>query len=123
VGNPDADRSDQALIKSIKPGWQKDSIDPVRPFVHQIPIKLGEASPKALDVLRTATRRMTTREIADEVLRRDGIDDANWATRERLRNTIDGSLRKKRGLVVQSDGGWPQRWWSLANSKASDGEK
>lgn len=112
----------EAIIKSIKPGWKRDGIDPIRPFVHQIPVKLGEASRKALDVLRTATHRMTTREIADEVLNREGIHDANWATRERLRNTIDASLRSKRGSAVQSDGLWPQRWWSIANSKAVSDE-
>lgn len=31
----------EALLKNIKPGWVRDTIDPVRPFVHQIPIKLG----------------------------------------------------------------------------------
>jgi capsular polysaccharide biosynthesis protein len=58
----------EALLQSIKPGWQRDTIDPVRPHVHQIPIKLGEASRKGLEVLRTATEPMTTHEIADEIL-------------------------------------------------------
>lgn len=103
----------EALLKSIRPGWQRDTIDPVRPFIHQIPIKLGEASRKGLEVLRTATGPMTTREIADEVLRREGISDVNTSTRERVRNTIDASLRKRRGTVVDSDNQWPQRWWII----------
>lgn len=100
----------ETLIKSIKPDWQRDTIDPVRPFVHQIPIKLGEAGRKGMEVLRTATKPMTTREIAEEVLRRERLTDVNLATRERIRNAIDASLRKRRGSVVDSDGSWPQRW-------------
>lgn len=107
----------EALLQSIKPGWQCDTIDPVRPHVHQIPIKVGEASRKGLEVLRTATEPMTTREIGDEVLRREGIEDASTATRERVRNTIDAALRKRRGTVVDSDNCWPQRWWVIRKSK------
>lgn len=103
----------EALLKNIKPDWQRDTVDPIRPCVHQIPIKLGEAGRKGLEVLRDASEPMTTREIADEVLRREGVEDANTATRERVRNTIDASLRTRRGKIVTSDGLWPQRWWVI----------
>ena len=107
----------ETLIKSFKPDWSRDTIDPIRPFVHQIPIKLGEAARKGLEVLRDATEPMTTREIADEVLRREGIHDANTATRERVRNTVDASLRTRRGKIVMSDGNWPQRWQTIVKGK------
>jgi hypothetical protein len=100
----------EMLIKSFKPDWRRDTIDPVRPHVHQIPIKLGEAGRKGMEVLRTASKPLTTREITEEVLRREGLINVPLATRERIRNTIDATLRKRRGSVVDSDGSWPQHW-------------
>ena len=44
----------EMVIKFDHPDWQRDTIDPVRPQVHQIPVKLGEATRKALEVLRDA---------------------------------------------------------------------
>jgi hypothetical protein len=109
----------EALLKEIKPGWKRDTIDPIRPFVHQIPIKLGEAGRKGLEVLRDSRKWMTTREIATEVLHREGIFDANTATQERVRNTIGNHLSKRRDKVVESDGKWPQSWRVVRTSVQS----
>lgn len=53
---------------------------------------------------------MTVREIARDVLRREGIDDPNSATLDKVANTIGQSLKKRRGTVVESDCHWPARW-------------
>ena len=100
----------ETLIRSDHPDWQRDTINPVRPNVHQIPIKLGNASRIAMDVLRTATEPLTVREIAREVLRREGLDDPNSSTLDKVTNTIGAALKNRRGTVVESDCLWPARW-------------
>lgn len=99
-----------ALLKHLKPEWAEETVAPVRPFVHQLPIKLGECGRKGLEVLRAAKEPMTAREIADAVLRQAGIFDADNATRQRTTNTIQTTLRFRRGTIVESDQHWPQKW-------------
>ena len=100
----------EALLQHIKPGWERDTVDPVRPHVHQIPIKLGEAGRKGLEALRKAAVPMTSRELADTILMDGGVLDASAATRQRVTDAVNQALKKRRGKVVESDGLWPQRW-------------
>lgn len=48
-----------------------------------------------MDALRLAEAPMTVREIAVEVLRREGCGDADTETIGKVANTIGNSLRKK----------------------------
>jgi hypothetical protein len=99
-----------SLLKNLKPGWELESVTPVKPCVHQIPIKMGECGRTALEVLREAAEPMTAREIADEVLRRAGIFNADVPTRQKTTGTVLSALRSRRGKIVESDSNWPQRW-------------
>jgi hypothetical protein len=53
---------------------------------------------------------MTTREIADTLLSREGVDEIDGQGRQRVVNSVDATLRAKTGRVVEADGGWPKRW-------------
>ena len=64
------------------------------------------------EVLRAADRPMTTREIAKEVLRQAGQEDADAKTIQRTVNAIEASLRKHRGRTVKSSGKYPAQWRS-----------
>lgn len=99
-----------ALLKHLKPGWEQQTVAPVRPFVHQLPIKLGECGRKGLEVLRMANEPMTAREIANEVLRRAGIFNSDSETSQRASNAVLNALRFRKGTSVESDGHYPQRW-------------
>lgn len=108
----------ERLLTADNPDWTRDHIDPVKPFVHQIPIKLGAATRKALDVLRDADEPMTVREVLVEILRREGLEAANTATRDRIYKTIEAGFRKRRESgVLSSDAGWPARWTTNASRK------
>lgn len=102
----------EAVIKSDQPDWTRDHIKPSRPFVHKIPIKLGNASKLGLQILREAKEPMRVRDIAIEALRREGHENVDTDTMTKVANTIGNNLRKqqKQGLV-DSDHGWPARWW------------
>ena len=106
----------EAIIKDDHPDWTSDRIRPLQPFVHKIPVKIGNASRLALQALREADRPLTIREIAIEVLRREGHDNPDADTEGRVANAVGNALRKhaKAGTPIQSDGQWPARW-SVSN--------
>lgn len=103
----------EAIIKDEHPDWTRDHLRPLKPFVHKIPVRLGSAIKLGLDVLRLADKPLTVREIAAEVLKREGRNDPDTDTITKVANTIGAGLKKKRGTVVDSDGEWPARWWAL----------
>jgi hypothetical protein len=101
------------VIKSDRPDWTPDHLEAKRKFVHKIPIKLGNATKTALDVLRLAEQSMTVREIAREVLRREGHETWTTATLDKVTNSLGNSLRRHVGTYLQNDGGWPARYWTI----------
>lgn len=71
---------------------------------------MGEIAKGALATLRTAERDMTAREIAIAVLYKHGITVYDKPTLTRVTNSVLSSLKKKDGLVVKSDDGFPAKW-------------
>jgi hypothetical protein len=103
----------ETVIKSDHPKWTRDHLKASRPFVHKIPVKLGSATKLALDVLRLADRPLTVKEIAVEVLRREGHERPDTETITKVANTIGNGLRKRhQGGYVAHDSGWPAHWWA-----------
>jgi hypothetical protein len=102
----------EAIIKSDQPNWTRDHLKPSRPQVHKIPVKIGNASKLALQILRQAKEPMRVRDIAIEVLRCEGHQNMDTDTITKVANTVGNNLRKqqKQGLV-DNDKGWPARWW------------
>ena len=100
----------EELLKEIDPAWTPDKVKPLRPNVHKAPIALGRISKTALDVLREANAPLTTRQVADALLTREGVGEVDSQARQRVINSVDTTLRAKTGRVVQSDDGWPKRW-------------
>lgn len=101
----------EAIIRSDHPAWTRDHLKPATPFVHKIPVRFGHASKLALDVLRQAGKPMRVKDIAIEVLRREGQDNATTEVIEKVANAIGNALRKKKGLgYVETDGGYPALW-------------
>lgn len=47
-----------ALLQHLKPDWEHRAVAPVRPFVHKLPIKLGECGRRGLEVLRLANEHV-----------------------------------------------------------------
>jgi hypothetical protein len=100
----------EEVITNDYPDWERATIDPIRPHVHHLPIKIGEASRKAMEVLRDAVEPMVARDVAKLILVREGIDDANLATVDRLSNTVNAAFRKRDGKVVTCTDEWPRKW-------------
>jgi hypothetical protein len=103
------------LLEDVDPTWQRDQTPPIKPFTHIIPVPFGTCGRRGMEVLRLADRPMTTRQIAMEVLRQSGNEDADTKVIQRTTNTIEASLRKHRGRSVESSGKYPAQWRSIAN--------
>ena len=113
-------RACETVIKSDRPDWTRDALKPSRPFVHKIPVRLGNASKTALDVLRIAGEPMRVKDIAIAVLHREGIEAPEKDTVTKVANTIGNTLKKKlvRGYVA-TDGGWPGQWWAVKSPQVT----
>ena len=104
------------LLAHIEPGWSpEDAPAPVIPNVHKAPTKMGRCSRAALEVLREAVAPLTVREIAVEVLVREGVEDPTPRDVTLTRNSVQTSLRAHRGSAVFRDGQFAQRWVSANN--------
>lgn len=98
------------LLQEIDPAWKPTKVKPVVPNVHKAPVPMGEIAKGALATLRTAEHDMTAREIAIAILYKHDITDYDKATLRRVTNSVVSSLKKKDGLVVKSDDGYPAKW-------------
>lgn len=105
------------LIKDVSDGWEPEQTPPVRPFTHTLPVPFGSCGRRAMEVLRQATRPMTIRQVAQEVLRQTGHDEPDRKVLQRTQNAIDASLRKHRGRSVESSDHYPTQWRSVARSE------
>ena len=87
------------LLKDASKDWEPGQTPPVRPFTHTLPVPFGSCGRRAMDVLRQATRPLTVRQIAIEVLRQTGSDEPDRKVLQRTQNAIDAFLRKHRGII------------------------
>lgn len=105
----------EVVLTDIDPTWNRASVVPIKPFGFRSPIDFGDGRRIALEVLQSATKKMTTREITDAVLAREAIFDLDEPAWERIRSNIDAGLRSWENEVVQRDDRRPCRWWSIGN--------
>ena len=102
-----------ALMQHLNPEWSASDSRSIQPFVKQIPTRLGDCSRQAMDILRCSPEPMSARELALEILRREGFADASTEIQQRMTNTVLGALRSRLGTVVDRDGDYPKRWWVI----------
>lgn len=99
-----------AMLLQEEGDWSKADSPAVRPWTHSLPIPFGTCGRRALEVLRTAERAMTVREVTLEVLRQAGAADPDRATLQKAQNAVDASLRNHRGRGVESSDRYPAQW-------------
>lgn len=65
------------LLADNNPAWKPEQIGPVKPWTHKVPVPFGSCGRRGLSILRRAEKPLTTRQIALEVLRESGKEDAD----------------------------------------------
>ena len=100
-------------LKDASDDWEPEQTPPVKPWTHMLPVPFGSCGRRGMEVLRKADVPMTTRQIAQEVLRQSGSECPDPKTLQRTQNAIEASLRKHRGRTVTSSGKYPAQWKSI----------
>jgi hypothetical protein len=93
------------VMKEVNPDWSPDQLKPIKKNVHKAPLRPGQVTRLALDVLRQASEPMPTRRIAIEILRLGGQDNPDSATIQAMVNAVGSTLKAKMkdGLVKHDD--------------------
>ncbi len=102
-------------IKLDHPDWTGDHLRPKVPHVHDSPIRFGNGTRLANAIVRESHRPLTVREIVVEACSREGHEDIDSETIDRLCRTVGNGLTaaKKRGVPIDHDHGYPRRWFSV----------
>ncbi|MFL6758569.1 hypothetical protein [Sphingomonas sp.] len=109
------------VLTDLDPTWNRETVIPIKPNGHRSPIAFGDGRRVALDVLKAATKKMTTREITDAVLDEQGLFDLDQPLWERIRSNIEGGLRVWEGVsVMRDEGRTPCLWWAIGNPHIGD---
>jgi hypothetical protein len=100
----------EAVLKMLEPGYDVRPIS-VRRRKPNPWFKRGTVFRHALDVLRTAERPLTTKEITARMLSAKGITNAAPKAARDLAGAVQSSLRNHSGKGVTAVGeGMPARW-------------
>jgi hypothetical protein len=101
-----------ATIKLFSPGTNPDTIPPKRAYRRTRYFAHNELSRLTQDTLRTASRPLTSAEIADAVMHAKGMPPGDAAFKEIIAERELTVLRRlaKRGIVVKSGTGRNARW-------------
>ena len=104
-----------STIKLFSPGTNPDAIPAKRPYRRTRYFAHNELSRLTQDALRTASKPLTTAEIADAVMQAKGMPDANAAFKEIVADRALTVLRRlaKRSTVAKS-GTNRNAQWALA---------
>ena len=102
------------LLTEENSDWSAEQSPPVRHKEHKLPIPLGTCGRRAMEVLRTADKAMTVREVTLAVLHQVNVTNPDRATVQRAHNAVDASLRHHRGKGVESSDSYPAQWRSMA---------
>ena len=105
-------------IRVDHPEWNSDHLRPKIPFVHDSPIRFGQGTKLALAIVREAYFPITVREIVMEACKREGHEEVDSATVDRLCRTVGNGLvgARKRGVPIDNDRSYPARWFSTIES-------
>jgi hypothetical protein len=99
-----------AVIKMIEPSWDEASVAPIKPHSRRNPMKPGECISTAMDILRTADRWLTARELGKAVLHHFGLPNPDRELLRRVTNSIDAALRTRKDKTIVCDDSYPRRW-------------
>lgn len=107
----------EAIFGEVNPDWDPETVTAVKPGTYNLPFEIGTATREALSILRETGIPSTSRQLAKNVLERQGIHDAEWTVVDSVRGAIDVSFRKKRDKYVKGEGSWPI-YWSILDPSA-----
>ena len=108
----------EIVLTDLDPTWSPEGVIPIKPNGFRSPIPFGEGRRVALQVLQSATTKLTTREITEAVLEQQGLFELDTPLWERIRSNIETGLRAWEGVaVMREEGRKPCLWWAVGNPR------
>lgn len=98
------------ILKEIAPNWESKKVKAKLPNKWTRGFETGLITRWTFDALRGATELLTSREIALKIASDQGVDLEDRDRFERIRTSVDSTLRKKIGKTVEKHGDYPCRW-------------
>lgn len=102
----------EAVIKMLRPDFNLRAISARRRYKRNAPYKRGTGTRHIMDVLRAATAPMSSSEIAEAVLRKNGMKEPDSGAIRNARGSVHSTLQryKVKGTVEVVGEGSPTRW-------------
>lgn len=99
-----------AVIQMIEEDWDPASVKPVKRYSRRLPMKLGDCTATAIDILKANGGWYSCRELAKLVLHHFGHPNPEREVLRRATNAIDASFRTRQDRTLVCDDSWPRRW-------------
>lgn len=99
-----------ATMRLFDPKIQPSDIRPRQQRARNVWFRPGECLRLIYDELREATQPMTTRELAERIMRLKAIPAADDQRRELVQKTLLGSLNRARQTIVRIETAGVVRW-------------
>jgi hypothetical protein len=87
-----------------------DAIEPIKPANARRWFGDGQCGRAVLDVLRTASEPMSVRDIAAEIMTRQGASTDDWRAVKAASWSVRDALKRRNGGLVVSSGTFPKLW-------------
>jgi len=101
----------EAVIRMLDPSFEAQPITVVRRYESRAPFKRGHGFKAIAEVLRASREPMTSRQIAEAILRQAGDAEPPIRVVREMVPTVHSSLRRHRGTNVETVGeGTPVKW-------------
>ncbi len=99
-----------ATIRLFKADFSPDAIHPKLPKTPSRWLPRGQTIQTAIEVLKDASRPLTARQIAEQIIERRGITDKDPKTLKAIANTIRTTLAARRGNGIIAHDTHPKVW-------------
>ena len=99
-----------AIMRLFDPNIQPKDIRPKRPRVSNAWFRPGECLRLIYDKLRDATQPLTTRDLAERLMRVKAIPTADKSRRELLQKTLLASLNRAKETIARVETGGVVSW-------------
>ncbi|MGC1469603.1 MAG: HTH domain-containing protein [Sphingorhabdus sp.] len=100
----------EATIRLFRADADLDSLKPIKPRKDTRWSKRGYGVRTTIEILKQADRPLSTREIAEEVMRREGLSPDDKESRADVCSSLHMSILRRVGKDIVRVEGKPMRW-------------
>lgn len=111
--------SAETILTELNPKWDAAKMKPTKKWATKLPYESGEVTRMAFDIMRREDRPMRSSAIAKQLVREKGGDVDDQDLVNRVKASIDSSLRSKVGTFVEVTEGYGREYSVIKPKGAS----